>query len=196
MQDTGHIGDPRALRIDTDRLVLRPLTFDDYARWRRAWSTVDAARTTFDHGPKSGDDLSVETFEQRIHALHNLISVDKSYGLAMFLRDEDETLVGQVSVMDVARGVFQNAYLGWRVLNTHWRHGYAHEASAAAVRYAFEDLGLHRLEAAIEPMNAPSRALARKLGMRQEGVSRRRLMARGAWRDMCIYALTIEEWNA
>jgi ribosomal-protein-alanine N-acetyltransferase len=62
------------------------------------------------------------------------------------------------------------------------------------LRYAFDELRLHRIEAAIVPRNAPSRRVADKLGLRDEGVARRLLQIRGVYEDHVRYAITSEEW--
>jgi ribosomal-protein-alanine N-acetyltransferase len=63
------------------------------------------------------------------------------------------------------------------------------EALRAAVGYAFNELGLHRLEANIQPGNTASIALVRRLGFRQEGFSPRYLRINGEWRDHERWAL-------
>jgi ribosomal-protein-alanine N-acetyltransferase len=64
------------------------------------------------------------------------------------------------------------------------------------LRYGFDDLRLHRIEAAIVPRNLASRRVADKLGLRDEGVSVRFLQIRGVWEDHVRYAITSEEWDA
>ena len=70
------------------------------------------------------------------------------------------------------------------------------KASCCCMRYAFEALRLHRLEAAIVPRNAPSRRVAEKLGLRDEGIALRFLQIQGVYEDHVRYAMTIEEWKA
>jgi [ribosomal protein S5]-alanine N-acetyltransferase len=63
------------------------------------------------------------------------------------------------------------------------------------LRYGFEELHLHRIEAAIVPRNAASRRVAYKLGLRDEGLAERFLQIRGVWEDHVRYAITSEEWD-
>ena len=102
-------------------------------------------------------------------------------------------MVGRASLMDISRGLFQNAYLGYHIYSPFWGQGYGRELVSATIDIAFHDLKLHRIEAGIEPDNVPSIALAESLNMRHEGLSARRLYLRGQWVDVSIYALTAEE---
>jgi len=67
---------------------------------------------------------------------------------------------------------------------------------ALTLRYAFDELGLHRVEAVIVPSNDRSRNVARKLALREEGVSERFLQIQGVWEDHVRYAITRDEWIA
>ena len=95
--------------------------------------------------------------------------------------------------MDLSRGVFQNAYLGYRLFNKHWNKGYGKEMVRASFCMAFENLKLHRLEAGIDPRNRRSILLARSVGMRKEGLKKRALFLNGKWQDIVIYSITCEE---
>jgi [ribosomal protein S5]-alanine N-acetyltransferase len=62
------------------------------------------------------------------------------------------------------------------------------------LRFAFEELSLHRIEVAIVPRNRASRRVVEKLELRQEGVALRYLEIDGRWEDHVRYAITSEEW--
>jgi ribosomal-protein-alanine N-acetyltransferase len=64
------------------------------------------------------------------------------------------------------------------------------------VRYAFDDLRLHRLQAGIQPGNEPSIALVRNAGFRREGLALRYLKIGGRWRDHELWAITVEDRRA
>ena len=64
------------------------------------------------------------------------------------------------------------------------------------VRFAFEDLGLHRIQVAIIPRNSNSRRVVQKLELREEGLAERYLEINGVWEDHVRYAITAEEWQA
>ncbi|CAG9237524.1 Phosphinothricin acetyltransferase [Paraburkholderia caribensis] len=98
-------------------------------------------------------------------------------------------IVGVVNINEIVAGAFQSAYLGYYGMVNFARSGFMTEALRAAVGYAFSELGLHRLEANIQPGNAASIALVRRLGFRQEGLSPSYLRINGEWRDHERWAL-------
>ncbi|MDF2463047.1 MAG: family N-acetyltransferase [Ramlibacter sp.] len=94
-----------------------------------------------------------------------------------------DELVGFINISNIVRGSFHSAYLGYYAFAGHERQGLMRAALGLAVRMAFTELKLHRLEANIQPGNAASIALVRSCGFSKEGYSPRYLKIRGRWRD-------------
>jgi ribosomal-protein-alanine N-acetyltransferase len=103
-------------------------------------------------------------------------------GLLVCLKGSDE-MVGVINISNIVRGLFQSAYLGYYAFDGFERQGLMREGLRAVVRHAFGRLKLHRLEANIQPGNAPSRALVKSCGFELEGYSPRYLKIGGRWRD-------------
>jgi [ribosomal protein S5]-alanine N-acetyltransferase len=103
-------------------------------------------------------------------------------------------LIGFVNINNIVRGGFQSGYLGYAGFVTHRGQGLMSAGVAVVVSNAFADLGLHRLEANIQPANARSIALVRRLGFRREGLSPHYLMVDGQWRDHERWAVVADEW--
>ncbi|SNY09566.1 GNAT family N-acetyltransferase [Paractinoplanes atraurantiacus] len=87
------------------------------------------------------------------------------------------------------------AKLGYAIRADRWGNGYATDAASRMISFAFEELGLHRVSAAIGPDNTASIAVARKLGMQHEGRLRDHVFTNGAWRDSLLYSILTDEWD-
>lgn len=111
-----------------------------------------------------------------------------NYGLGI-RRIDSGALVGYVGVTNVVRGNFLSAYLGYYAFAGHERQGLMTEGLKLVAGHAFGTLGLHRLEANIQPDNLPSIALVRSCGFAKEGYSPRYLKIGGRWRDHERWAL-------
>jgi len=104
-------------------------------------------------------------------------------------------IIGVLNLSQIFRKGFQNAYLGFYGMVDFAGRGLMTEAVRQTVAYAFEDLGLHRLEANIQPDNVKSRALVSRVGFRMEGFSPRYLRIGGEWRDHERWALLADEFD-
>lgn len=177
----------------TRRLVVRPYRRGDYRAWVQYWQTMLAPQNLWDiSAMKKNRDLSPKAFREMLAVQKDRRARDFFYDFVAF-RKSDGQIVGALSLMDVSRGVFQSAYLGYSMSNLYWGKGYGKEAVKACVKLGFTDLRLHRIEAGIEPGNKRSAALAKSIGMRREGRKVRSLYLRNKWVDLMVYALTCED---
>ena len=103
-------------------------------------------------------------------------------------RQKDETLMGGLTLGLVRRGVAQACTLGYWMGERHAGRGIMTAAVKIANRFAFQDLGLRRIEAACLPTNKASIRLLEKAGFIREGYARRYLCIAGAWQDHVLYA--------
>ena len=107
----------------------------------------------------------------------------------------DDGLVGALHLGNIVRGALQGAYLGYYAFEPLAGRGLMRQAMAAVLDEAFGNVGLHRVEANIQPANARSRKLVAALGFRLEGFSPRYLKIDGIWRDHERWALLRDEWD-
>ena len=108
-------------------------------------------------------------------------------------RIDDDAIVGVFNISQIVYGRLRSAYLGYYVLEPFAGQGYMHDGLALVLRFAFGPLGLHRLEANIQPENESSIALVKGAGFRLEGYSRRYLKVGGRWRDHERWAILAED---
>jgi ribosomal-protein-alanine N-acetyltransferase len=104
--------------------------------------------------------------------------------------DDGGAIAGYINVNNVVRGAFQCGALGYGAFAHAAGRGLMGEGMGLVIAYAFGPLGLHRLEANIQPGNAASIALVKKHGLRLEGFSPAFLYVDGAWRDHERWAVT------
>jgi [ribosomal protein S5]-alanine N-acetyltransferase len=109
---------------------------------------------------------------------------------------EDGRLAGVVNLNNIVRGSFQSAYIGYYAFVGGEGRGLLTEGVALLVGQAFGPLGLHRVEADIQPDNVRSVRLAERLGFRDEGLARRLLYIAGEWRDHRRFVMLGEDWPA
>jgi [ribosomal protein S5]-alanine N-acetyltransferase len=113
----------------------------------------------------------------------------------LICRNGDGRIVGTVTLSQIFRKAFQNAYLGYQLFSGFTGYGYMTEAVDLVLRYAFADLKLHRVEANVQPSNKPSIAVLKRNGFSKEGFSRRYLKIGGRWRDHERWAIIREDWK-
>ncbi|MGZ4677472.1 MAG: GNAT family N-acetyltransferase [Acidimicrobiia bacterium] len=179
------------------RVYLRPLRAQDFAAWREVRLASREWLEPWEPRPEPGTADPVtdaDAFRSRCSAWDRQRQFDNAYGFGLFL-GVDDRFIGEVSLGTVHRGPFQAASIGYWVDRRQAGNGYVPEGVALIVEYAFETLGLHRLEAAIVPRNAASRRVATKLGLREEGIAARYLQINGVYEDHVRYAITAEEWQ-
>lgn len=178
----------------TKRLILRSLEITDYMAWKQAHLETLPKQTPWDVTIEDRTKLSKANFKKLIRINKKNEKNGSYYHFAIF-KKRSGAIVGFISLMDISRNIFQNAYLGYYIFNNHWENGYAKEAGNAIIKIAFKDLNLHRIEAAINPNNKPSIALAKSIGLKKEYLSQKRLFTNGQWNDFLIFAATSEDFG-
>lgn len=105
----------------------------------------------------------------------------------------DGRFAGQLTLGNVVRGALRSAWVGYWVDSAVTDGGVATGAVALAVDHAFRTVGLHRVEATVQPDNLASLRVLAKLGFREEGLLLGYLEVAGRWRDHRLLALSREE---
>jgi ribosomal-protein-alanine N-acetyltransferase len=175
--------------------MLRPLRADDFDAWRSVRERSGGWLLKWEPRLPAGQPdptRSAAAFAARCSARQREWQLGSGYGFGVFL---GERLVGEINLSGLQRGPFQNAYVGYWIGEEFAGEGYVPEALVVLARFAFEELGLHRIQVAIIPRNHNSRRVVAKLGLREEGLAERYLEINGVWEDHVRYALTSEEWS-
>lgn len=176
------------IKYTTQRLVIRPYRASDYAAWAEALSKCHPKQNKFDPGRPSHQSLSLAAFDKKLKRYQAQAHRDEHYMFGIFHKKTGEHL-GCVDLYVIVRKVLHWANLGFEIHNTHWGHGYAKEAARAALRIGFKELNLHRIEAAMELDHRASQSVARRIGMKKEGIRRKFFPTESGWEDLVVFAL-------
>ncbi len=172
--------------IRTENLILRAPQVGDYAAWSLLRMESRDFLTPWEP-TWNEDDLTRNSFRLRVKRAAREIAADEAYSL--FVVDaRTDALLGGLTLGLVRRGVAQACTLGYWMGERHAGKGHMSEAVRGALRFAFQDLALHRVEAACLPSNEPSRRLLERVGFQHEGLARAYLRINGLWADHLLYA--------
>lgn len=114
--------------------------------------------------------------------------LDTGDGVRWAIRDEARALAGTIGFNNLVREHGSRGEVGYDVVRARWRQGVMTEVLPAVVGYAFETLGLRRVEAMVTPGNAASAALLVSQGFRLEGLLRDYGQWRGQFWDQQVFA--------
>jgi [ribosomal protein S5]-alanine N-acetyltransferase len=133
------------------------------------------------------DDLTRGAFRRRLKRYAEDQRIDQAYSFFVF-RTDANVLIGGVTLSNVRRGVAQASSIGYWMGAPYARHGLMSRALRALIPFSFNNLRLHRLEAACITTNAASIRLLEKSGFQREGLARQYLCINGMWQDHLLYA--------
>jgi len=180
-------------RIVLPRIYLRPPNRGDWQEWAELRALSRDFLVPWE--PSWPEDaLSRSAFRRRLARYAEDWARDQGYSFFLLRRDDD-ALLGGITLANVRRGVAQSCTFGYWVGRPYARHGFMTEAVIGACRFAFDQLGLHRVEAATLPHNNASQGVLRKAGFQEEGLARRYLKIDGKWQDHRLFALLREEFD-
>jgi aminoglycoside 6'-N-acetyltransferase len=179
------------LPLATPRLVLRSLRpgdEDDVFAYR---SVPEVVRYI------PGDPKTREQVADMVAERATAGRVDEKSPILTLAVELDGRVVGDVLVhldgLDGHDG--RQAEIGW-VLSPDVRgNGYATEAAEAITAVAFDELGVNRVWAQLEPENLASAAICERLGMRREALFVQGSWFKGRWTDLAVYAILADEWR-
>ena len=173
--------------LTSSRLTLRPLIEEDAAiylelelRNRELFAKHSVSRTP-----------EFYTLERQIASIKRAKQgweEDTKYNFGIFLNETGE-LIGSIALNEVIRGGLQSCYLGYSMAQEHNGKGYMSEAVALLLKYAFEVLKLHRIEAGVMPVNIGSQRVLEKCGFVREGLARKNVNIQGKWEDHYSYGI-------
>lgn len=174
---------PNDMRLDTQRLYLRPAILKDYAQWADVRARNESFLKPYEPAwPASC--LREEFFAQRVERLSQDWLSGDSFTFLIFERD---ILIGGINLNNIVRGAAQHASLGYWLDEQKQGQGYMGEAARAVIAYGFGACRLARVNAATLPHNMRSRRMLERLGFAEEGFAKAYIQINGVREDHVLY---------
>src|SRR5689334_11434233 len=156
-------------KLEDGRVGLRPLRTRDAGRWSELRISNESWLSRWEGRPPDSPDAAWADRHNPVAygiALRTWRREAKAGRFLPFAVTLDGELVGQVTVMNIVRGAFQSAAIGYWVAQQAAGQGVMPTALALVVDHCFGEVGLHRVEVNIRPENGPSLRVVEKLGFR------------------------------
>ncbi len=183
-------------RLRTERLELRPLAASDFPQWNevrercRDWLVKWEPKLPPGVADPSRDP---QAFANRCRVRERERSLGTAFDFGLW---HEGRFCGEINISHVARGAFQSAHVGYWIDERLAGRGLVAEGLLAVFEFAFEQIGLHRVQVSIMPRNGASLRVAEKLGLRSEGTAQGYIQIGGVWEDHVRFGLTVEEWRS
>jgi ribosomal-protein-alanine N-acetyltransferase len=173
--------------LDASRVSLRWISSSDTDAFYAIYSNPEVMRY-WSTPPLANRDAAVNLIKKIQEDWKRRVIL--KWGIA--LRTDDQ-LIGSLTLFNLDFN-HRRAEIGYALGRDHWRQGYMREALMAVLKYAFEVLELHRIEADVDPRNAASIKTLERLGFKREGYLRERWQINGEIQDAFYYGLLRREW--
>lgn len=177
---------------NTERLELRiidktyaPQVLDYYLRNRdflEEWEAV-----------KNDEFYTLEYLEKQLEGELKAIENGNCLRFWLFKKGDASKAIGTFALNNIVRGAFWSCHLGYKLDVNEINKGYITEAIRKGIDIAFNEVGLHRIEANIMPKNKRSLRVVEKLGFYNEGLAYKYLKINGKWEDHIHMVLLNEE---
>ena len=177
------------VRIETERLILRPFVMEDAAAMYRNWAGDSEVTKYLTWPPHESEDATRQLLEGWIA---EYVKPD-FFQWAIELRESGEA-IGSISIVRMQENTM-SAEVGWCIGRRWWNRGIMTEAASALLEYLFEKAGFARVSARHDPNNPASGRVMQKIGMRYEGTLRRCDVNNQGIVDTACYGLSREEYE-
>jgi ribosomal-protein-alanine N-acetyltransferase len=179
----------QALPVLTGSMVtLRELRLSDAPSLLAMLSTEEVARFI------SPPPTTIDGFERFIAWTHRERAAGNYICFAVVPRGMD-TAIGIFQVRQLEKG-FKTAEWGFAIGSAFWGTGVFMDGARLVIDFAFNDIGIHRLEARAAILNGRGNGALRKLGAMQEGILRKSFLRNGERLDQALWAILNEDWTA
>ena len=175
--------------LATERLLLRKFKMSDAQFIANLLKEKEVAATTL----MLPFPCSVKKAEKMIAEFHEEEQYQKATRWAIVLKETNEVMGGLRLAPNMA---FNSAEIGFWLGRPYWRNGYILEAAKKVMEFAFDKMGINRLEAHAMQENLASIELLMKLGFSKEGYHPELVIKWGLYKDVITFGLLRKAYKA
>lgn len=177
------------MKLQTDRLNFRQISTDDLNNIHELHSLPET------------DEFNTLGIPETIQGTEGIINEwlvgqnakpQTSYIFCLDLVDTNQ-FIGLIA-LNIGKPSYKTAEVWYKIHIEYWRKGFATEALTKLLDFSFNELKLHRIEAGCAVENIASSKVLAKVGMKKEGMKRKKLPIRGEWKDNYFYAILDEDF--
>lgn len=176
-------------RIETERLILRPLVVNDAQEMYENWASSEVATRYVTWKPYT----EIETLIKHLKLREIEYQSNKLYEWGIVVK-ENNCLIGTIVFIGMS-DLHKTVELAYVIGPNWWRNGYVVEAAQALFDFAFNQLHLHRIYAEYDVNNPASGRVMEKLGMQYEGTHRDRYFIKGKYMTVKQYAILASDFR-
>ncbi len=178
--------------LETERLCLRRIRASDLAAWAAIWQCDKVRRYLLEFEAAPGDSAvwSIMEWAERIFKQKTGIR----WAITLKAKNRKDRMIGSCG-FHLYEAHNRRLEIGYELHSAYWRKGIMTEALSEVLRFCFDCLQVHRVEADVTEGNVASAALLRKLGFSLEGLWRERVYAQGAYHGMWQFGFLEAEYR-
>lgn len=177
---------------ETSRLLLRILSSDAASAVQQFYTDNRDFLEPFE--PARSENFYTPEFHQsNLLCEYNAFLRLSYFRYWIFLKEAPCKPVGSVCFSNILHSAFQKCTIGYKLGQNHCHNGYMYESLSLLIPLLCKELGLHRIEAYVQPDNVPSVRLLEKLGFTEEGYLREYAEINGRWTDHLIFSYLAEK---
>ena len=179
--------------ITGQKVILRPPQYSDW----KAWADERKKNKLYLQPWEplwSINELERSSFVKRVRMFERLSHNDQAYSFLIFTSD-NEDFIGEVNISNVQRGIIQSCTIGYWIAKDCEGKGMMSESLELVKEFIFNELKLHRIEAACLPHNIPSLKLLLKNGFIKEGTARKLLKINDKWQDHTVLSFILDDFK-
>ena len=182
-----------SLELYGDNILLRPPQYSDWINWSKVREVNKLYLQPWEPLWSPGE-LERSSFVKRVRMFEKLSTNDEAYSFLIF-KNENTEFIGELNISNIQRGIIQSCSIGYWIAKKYEGLGMMSESLELVKSFIFNQLKLHRIEAACLPHNSPSLKVLLKNGFKIEGTARKLLKINNKWQDHTVFSYLYEDYK-